>query len=174
MRRSRGLFSGGNENGWTILEILVALFVVSSLGICAWQAVGVSLRLSARLQDAMLAGSRLIQLDDRIRGFAARVLPPYWAPDNIVEIRDGTVRVPYLDGDPSKDFTMSFLKGVLVVGDGVSATQYLDFPMVTFSPAGDKGDRSYGIQMEVSGNDGKAVVIFARFGGVPIGSVAPQ
>ena len=92
MRRSRGLFSGGNENGWTILEILVALFVVSSLGICAWQAVGVFLcGCQPGLQDAMLAGSRLIQLDDRIRGFAARVLPPYWAPDNIVEIRDGTV-----------------------------------------------------------------------------------
>lgn len=170
MQGIRRLFSRRNEKGSTILEVLVALFILSSLGIGAWQAVGVSLRLSSRLRDAMLAGSRLIQLDDRIRELAARVLPPYWAPDHIAKIGNGTVSVPYLDGDLSKNFTMSFKKGMLAVGDGVTSTQYPDFQSVTFSPATDKESHSFGIRVEATGKDGKPVVISARFGGAPVGS----
>ncbi len=171
MQGTRSLSSRKNENGSTILEVLVALFILSSLGLGAWQAVGVSLRLAARLREAMQEGARLIQLDDRVRELAARIRPPYWAPEGIMEIGDGTVTVPYLDGDSSKNFTMTFRKGVLVVGDGVASMQYPDFQGVAFSPATGKEGRPLGIRMEAAGKDGKTCVIWARFGGMPVGRV---
>ena len=68
---------------------------------------------------------------------------------------------------------MSFLKGVLVVGDGLSATQYLDFPMVTFSPEGTKEIVLTGYRWRFRGRlqSGRDI---REIGGVPIGSVAPQ
>ncbi|HVP19748.1 MAG TPA: hypothetical protein VMU36_12180 [Spirochaetia bacterium] len=171
MQKIRPLSSRTSDGGSTILEVLVALFILSSLGIGAWQAVSVSQRISARIRDAILRGSRLIRLDDQLRGLAARVLPPYWAPDEIVEIGNGTLKVAFLDGEPSKSLMVTFQKEVLVINDDAIATPYPDFRRVAFSAARDKENHPYGVTLEATQKDGSSIVITARFGGTPVTGV---
>ena len=90
MRRITRWSSRKNEQGSTILEVLVALSILSTLGIGAWHAAGVSLRQAGRLRSSLISGARTLQLDDQLRSKATRIIPPYWAPDEFVEV--GTIR----------------------------------------------------------------------------------
>src|SRR5208283_5325110 len=102
MRKTTRWFSRRNDNGSTILELLAAMLVISTLGIGAWHAAGVSLRMADRLRRSLAAGARLLQLDDQLRTYAGRITPPYWAPEELVEISDSSLSVPYLDGAAQK------------------------------------------------------------------------
>jgi hypothetical protein len=82
------------------------------------------LRLAAKFKEEMLTTVRLLQLDDRLRGLAGRVYLPYWAPDGIVQIGDGVLSVPYLDGDVTKELSLTFREGILFINDGQALTQY--------------------------------------------------
>jgi len=174
MRTNTRFFSRRNERGSTILEVVVALFILSTLGIGAWYAVGVSLRLADRLREKMLANVRLLQLDDRLRGLAGRVYLPYWAPDGIVQTGDGALSVPYLDGDPKKELNLTFREGTLSVSDGEMSTHYTGFPHVELSAATNDSSHQYGISVQLEGKDGRRVLITARFGATPLGSLSSQ
>ena len=175
MRKNIPFFFRRNESGSTIIEVVVALFILSSLGIGAWHAVGVSLRLAGRLRDGMLANIRLLQLDDRLRGLAGRVYLPYWAPDGIVRMGDDALSVPYLDGDPKKELNVTFREGILTVGDDRMSTRYAGFQHVELSAATDDSNHQCGVSVLLdSSRDGKPVRIVARFGATPLGSLSSQ
>ncbi|MGA2480875.1 MAG: hypothetical protein ABSG63_19185 [Spirochaetia bacterium] len=152
----------------------MALLVLSALGIGAWHAVGVSLRLAAKMREAMKANVQLLQLDDRLRGLAGRVILPYWAPEKVVRIEAGTMSVPYLDGDPAKKMSMTFKDEVLTVGDGEAFSRFTGFKTVNLSPASDDQDHQRGVSVELIGKDRKPVLITARFGATPLGSAPTQ
>ena len=163
--------SDRNERGSTILEVVAALAVLSALGIGAWHAAGVSLRLAARLKATIAADARMLQLDDGLRGLAGRVLLPYWAPDGIVRVAEGELSVPWLDGDSSKCMSLEFQEGVLVLGDGETCMRYRDFQRVDFSPAVDDEHHQYGVSVQGENADGRRFRITARFGSTPLGSI---
>jgi len=150
------------------------MFILSALGIGAWNAVGVSLRMAARMRDVMLTNIRLLQLDDRLRGLAGRVYLPYWAPDGIIQVGSGALSVPYLDGDPKKELSLTFHEDILSISDGEGATHYAGFPQVVLSPAVDDGQHQYGISIALEGKDGKTILIMSRFGATPLGSIVSQ
>ena len=170
MRRTRPSFSRRNEHGSTILEMLVAIFILSGLSVGVWRVVGASLRLAGRVQESVLAGARLIQLDDTVRGLSARVLPPFWAPEDFVLTGHGVLRAAFLDGDPARSLVVSFGDGTLSVGDGTRESKFPGFRTVTFSVALDRENHAYGIVLEAEGNEGRSTVITSRFGGSSIRS----
>jgi len=170
MRKVITWFSRENEKGSTILEVLLTLFILSTLGIGAWHAAGVSLRMATRIRHSLMASARLLQLDDHLRSLAGRVLPPYWAPDQVVDISDNTLTAPYLDGIAERSLAMSFKNGVLEVGDGQHSIQYSEFQRVTFSAA-TAGQNQYGVTVRLEWTDGNALMMTARFGGTPVGGM---
>ena len=174
MRRNTQLFSRRNERGSTILEVMVALFILSTLGIGAWYAGGVSLRLAGRVRNALATNTRLLQIDDVLLGLAARVYLPYWAPEGIVQVGDQALSVPYLDGDQHRALNMTFQHGILSIGDGEVSSHYAGFRRVELSPATDGALHQYGVSVTLEGNDGKHTVIVARFGATPLGSISSQ
>ncbi|MGO9307793.1 MAG: type II secretion system protein J [Spirochaetia bacterium] len=169
MRRITRCFSRRNEGGSTILELLVALLVISALGVGAWHAAGVSLRMAHRLRHSLTAGARLLQLDDALRDLAASVIPPYWAPEQLVEASDTGLTVPYLDGCADRSLVMRFENGVLHLGDGQHWIQYSGLQSVTFSAA-TEGQLHYGVTVRLEWTGGRSAVMTARFGGTPAGS----
>ncbi|MGA2641446.1 MAG: hypothetical protein ABSG21_11175 [Spirochaetia bacterium] len=149
--------------------MLVALFILSTLGVGAWHAMGVSLRMGTHIRSSLTAGARLLQLDDQLRCTVGRVIPPFWAPTQIVEVLGNTLTVPYLDRNAEKSISMSFQDGVLTVSDGEHTMRYFEFKTVTFAAAAD-GQNQYGITVQLEA-DCKLVQITTRFGGAPAGKV---
>jgi hypothetical protein len=171
MRRTIRSFSRKNERGTTILEILVALLILSSLGIGAWHAAGVTLKMAGRIRSSLTAGARLLQLDDQVRSAARRIRPPFWAPGKLVEVTDTTVTVPYLDGKREKSISITFRDGILTVDDGTHTVPYTGFAKAVFEAETD-GQNENGIALRLE-EGGKPIVIDARFGGTPVAGMSP-
>ncbi len=168
MPRTTRFSSRGTERGSTLLEVIIAMVVLSLIGVGAWSAAAVSLRAARRTHAGILAGSRLLRLDDRIRDLAGRVLTPYWMPDPEVTLAGGTMSVSGLDGDPGKTFGLSFQDGVLTVAEGEQSTRWGGFKGAELSPALDKDQHIIGVRLDLQTGPGAHTVIVARFGGTPI------
>ena len=175
MRRNERLFSKRNsrttrEDGSTLLEVIVALVILSLLGVGAWNAAAASLRLMSRFHDKAISGARLLELDDRLGDLAGRVRTPFWMSAHVVTTEGGGFGVSYLDGDPTRSLTLGFQDGVLSVGDAVTTYRYTDFTSASFSPAEDDSKNVFGVTVTLAAKDGQDVAITARFGSTPMGS----
>lgn len=173
MQRIARWFSRRNEKGSTMIEALVALVILSVLGIGAWHAVSVSMRLAARLQRSLTAGAQLLHLDDTLRECAGRIIPPWWAPEQLAKVTATSLTVPYLDGDDMKALALSFEDGVFEISNGASVFRFTDFRGVIFSTAA-KGSAEYGIYLQFEKKDGRKIAITACFGGTSIRKAAGQ
>ena len=102
MRRVARSSSRESEEGFTLLEVLIGMVVLSILGIGVWAAVTVSFQGVARLRAGALASTQVLQIDDRLRGCAGRVRAPWWTAPPTPAADRASWRIPYLDGDPGK------------------------------------------------------------------------
>jgi type II secretory pathway pseudopilin PulG len=173
MQRIKRYSSGGSERGSTLLEVIVALLVLSLIGIGAWSAASVSLRTARRTHDGILTGSRLLQLDDRTRDLAGRVLTPFWMTDPEVTLDGTKMSVAYLDGDPGKSFSLEFSDGVLTLTDGDQPTRFGGFQGVEMAPALDADKHIIGVRLDLQTGPGRRTTIIARFGGTPMRTLPP-
>jgi type II secretory pathway pseudopilin PulG len=163
----------GSERGSTLLEVIIAILILSLIGIGAWSAASVSLRTARRTHDGILTGSRLLALDDRTRDLAGRVLTPYWMADPEVTLDGSKMSVAYLDGDPGKSFGLEFTNGVLTLTDGDQFTRFAGFQSVEMTPALDADKHIIGVRLDLQSGPGRRTAIIARFGGTPIRTLPP-
>jgi prepilin-type N-terminal cleavage/methylation domain-containing protein len=168
MRRTDRSFSRPAENGFTVLEVLVSLAILSLLGIGVWSGMAASLRTASRVRAAVLANTRLLQLDDRIREAAGRIILPWWGKSPEIRKLPGEWRVPLLDGDPEKVLVVAFRDGVLSIDDGDFVSLFPGFTSARLTPAweGEIGPR--GLRLDVEAKGIGPLSISARFGGAEL------
>jgi hypothetical protein len=159
---------GRPDDGSTFVEVLVALAVLSLLAVGAWNAAAVSLRLASSIRARVLEASRLLELDDRLRGLAVRVRTPYWAAGHVMALSDGACRVAWLDGDPGKCLSLDFRAGLLSVGDGENALVYPGLRRAGFFAAMDAEGHPFGLSVELETREGRQLSVMVRFGGTPV------
>jgi prepilin-type N-terminal cleavage/methylation domain-containing protein len=157
------------EEGFTLLEVLVGLVIISLLGVGMWTAVAVAWRSVERFRESARTGSLVLELDDRFRSCAARVRPPWWGGEP--ELRaDGhaTWRISCLDGDPGKTLTLSWRNGVLAIDDGERIARYRGFTDVDLSPARDDTGMPFGVELSIEVEHLGRLTIVARYGGMVV------
>jgi hypothetical protein len=142
--------------------------IISILGIGAWNAVAVSMRLAGRIHDRVIESAHVLRFDDTVRRAVERVRVPFWASELTVETGSDGLSAAFMDGDPAKELTLSFKEGILSLGDGESVTRFTDFTDAEFSAAEDSDHLTYGILIHARTKTGKDLSITARFGGTPI------
>ncbi len=163
MRWIKRCSSARSERGSTLLEVIIGLLILSLIGIGAWNGAAVSLRAAGRYHDAILGGTRILQVDDKVRGLASRIHTPYWMPGHEVMQEGGGMSVAYLDGIREKAFRLEFSAGVLSIGDGDQVTRFPGFESAVFAPALDGHDSVTGIRIELRTKTSGPIVIIARF-----------
>ena len=70
--------SSRNEQGFTFVEILVSMLLLSVLGLVIWSALARGQGLVQRTFQGTLEAVRVLQLDTGLRKAAGRVRVPYW------------------------------------------------------------------------------------------------
>jgi len=181
MRRTIGPASRPGEEGFTLLETLVAMVVLSALGVGAWVAVAVAWRSVERIRAGSRAGAEVLRLDDRLRACAGRVRPPWWGGEPALETGGGEPaleagsawRIACLDGDPGKFLILSWRDGVLSIDDGAIITRHTGFADVGCSPALDGTGASFGVERDLAAAPLGRFAIVARYGGRPLMSGFP-
>jgi len=92
----------GSSGGYTLMEVLVAIAILSALGFGVWMSVSGSHRLLARV-SALDRGSRqVLLLDAALRAELARIRPPFWlgAPPVAVSASSACLELTCLGGEP--------------------------------------------------------------------------
>ncbi len=161
-------------DGFTLLEVLAGLLIMSILGAAIWGGVSASLRVSTRIHDTALASTRILGMDDRLRSLAARIRVPYWTPEYLMEAADGEMRIAYLDGDPAKSLVLKADSGTLTISDGSAVTAFAGFTSTEVAAAKDKAGNVFGVSVTVEEKGRAPFVITARFGSTPVMKGAAQ
>jgi prepilin-type N-terminal cleavage/methylation domain-containing protein len=165
MRRIARSTSRPGEEGFTLLETLVGMVILSALAVGAWTATTVAWRSVARFRESARSGVRLLQLDDRLRDCAARVRPPWWGVEPCIAAAGLTWSISCLDGDPAAALTLACRDGVLWIDDGTRVSRHPGFSSVALSPALDEAGAPFGIELGFEAERFGRIAIIARFGG---------
>ena len=168
MRRAARLSSREGEEGSTLLEVLVAMVVLSALGVGVWAAVTVSMQSVTRSRAGGLAATQVLQIDDRLRACVDRVRAPWWMPTPSIEAGEGSWRVPFLDGDPAKALVVSWAAQVLTIDDGSTASRYGGFTSARLAPALGADGKPFGVELSLEGKPIGKVSVVARYGGMEL------
>jgi prepilin-type N-terminal cleavage/methylation domain-containing protein len=170
MRRIAPEFSGHNDAGFTLLEVLLGMVILSLLGIGMWTAVTISQRSVERFHAGSLANARLLQIDDRFRGCIARIRAPWWdfAPA-VVTGADGW-KIVFLDGDPEKALIISYQDGSLCIDDGAYVSRFPGFDSVRLETVRGADSVPFGVSLALDGRHLGSTTIIARFGGASVRS----
>ena len=91
--------SYGSSPGFTLLETLVTLVLVSLLVLVLSTGVIGSQRLTADATGAAASTTRLLQLDRYLRKTVGRIVIPYWVGPVSLDALAGPLQLPYLDGE---------------------------------------------------------------------------
>ena len=156
------------EDGFTVLEVLAGLAILSLLGLGVWSGAASSLRTASRVRAAMLANARLLQLDDRLREAVGRIVPPWWCDGPEIRESEGSWRVPLVGGDPAKFLVIECANGVVSIDDGDYVSRFPGFTSLRLAPAWEGKGGLRGLTIEVFATGIGAFSISARFGGAEL------
>lgn len=173
MRRTVPASSRESEAGFTLLEVLLGMVILSLLGIGMWTAVTVSLRSLDRFHAGALANARVLQIDDRFRECAARIRAPWWESAPTVETATDAWKVAFLDGDPRKLLVISYQDGSLAIDDGAYVSRFPGFNSVRLENALAADGTPIGVSLTLDGRYIGETTIFARYGGAAV-CIAPS
>jgi prepilin-type N-terminal cleavage/methylation domain-containing protein len=170
MRRIVRYRSRASEEGFTLLEVLVGMAILSLLGVGVWTAVTASFRSAERLQASALANAQILQIDDRLRDCTVRVRAPWWAEPPSIQAAEHTWRIAYLDGKPEKKLVVSWNDRVLSIDDGACVSRYPGYSSASLSAAVGADGRVFGLTLTIEGKYVGHISIVARYGGAEVRS----
>ncbi len=169
-----------SEEGFSVLELMVALLLFSALGIAVWSGLAGGQNLVMRSIRMAAGTSRLLQMELHLRRTAALVQTPFWLPgpgaEEAAESGQGSLRVPWLNGDPAQALQLSWKDGRLQVRirEGEPGAGFGPFASVQCGLYSGP-DRASGLKVSVlvEAGDAEPLVILAPFGGSPFSPFPP-
>ncbi len=161
-----------SDAGFSVLEVMVALLLLSALGVAVWAGLVGGQNLAGRAIRSASGTARLLQMEMHLRRTAAQVRTPYWAPGPGAEATADGLRIPWLNGRAEEALVLDWSEDRLGVRTGPSE------PGIVFGPFAEVECEVYvggpsqaaGLRVSVlaEAGDGEPLVIEAPFGGSPL------
>ncbi len=160
-----------SEDGFTFLEILVSLLLLSILGLILWSSLFNAQGLIGKILHEASFSAKVLQLDDFIVQAAQKIRVPFWVKEIEIQEEDGRMVVPWLNGNP-EDFLVfqkqndSILIGYQESGQFLSFGPFAD---IDVRPKENGNEQIWGVQLTITDirNADHRVVISAHFGSAP-------
>lgn len=157
-----------SEDGFTFVEVLVGLLIVSILGTAVATGLSGALRVVDRIQARLLESARLLRLDDGVRDLAERVRVPYFSSGHDATSTEYGLSIAWIDGDPDRTASVEFRDGTIFVSDGGTAQQYPGFAGARATLVEDPDRGVYVLRLDVILADAQEITIIARLGSSPL------
>ena len=166
-----------NDDGFTLLEMMVGLVILSLIGVVLWQGISHTGRLFEKISSGLFSTIRTVQMDQYLREETAKIKAPFWMEDLQIQENDGrSLSIPYLDGDADRYLVFEYRDDYLHVSEtkqgsegATKALVFGPFKEAAFDVMKNERDREYGIKFSVyPGRSSNAIDIVARFGSNPL------
>ena len=120
-RRHPRLSSSATDQGFTFVEVLVAVALLSTLCLFIWEASARGGTTVGSLITGVRRNGQLVELDAALRSYTQRVVTPYWLSGSVTQQSPEGLTVSYLDGNQKNALRISFHDHALIVSDGVQS-----------------------------------------------------
>ena len=117
MKKTEKPFILLSKSGYTFIELIIALVILSILGVGMWQGLVRVSRLLDRIYVVHSGISSTVVMDERIREEVSRIIIPFWIPGvPVTEDKDG-VAIDFYNGEKGKALCFRFTDNYLIMGD---------------------------------------------------------
>jgi hypothetical protein len=105
-----------SSDGYSFLEITVAMVIISIIGIIAWQGIIHVTALLNRIHSVHAGVRDVIMMEAQIRSEVSMIRVPFWMPYVPVRETDGEVRIGCYEGCLTSELFFRFSEGYLEMG----------------------------------------------------------
>ena len=98
-----------SQDGFTLIEVLIAMFIMSILGMTVWMGFAVAVNLIHTVPQSTKLMQEFITLDSVLREYMSRVRLPFWQPELNYYIDSTSALFPFYEGVEKKFLLIEFM-----------------------------------------------------------------
>lgn len=160
-----------NSSGFTLIETLIAITLVSLIGIPVFMIFSDTVTFTGKVKDLNHWNRELIQLERTLRKSAGEVQIPFWISDIELTEEADILGVPYWNGDVNLYLKIKIEDTLLTISTPEGSTVFNGYDGVEFDFLKDNGSRTIGLTIKVKKTKREDIEFQCAFGAVGIGEI---
>lgn len=157
-----------NNSGFTIIETLVAITLISLIGLPVFMVTSDTVTFTKKIKDINCWNGELIKLERVVRKSVGEVQIPFWISNIEVTEGIGTMIVPYWNGDRGLVLEMGIEDTEFKITTPLGSTIFKGYDGVEFDILNDNQSRTIGLSIKVKKTKRQAVEFQCTFGAIGI------
>jgi len=155
-----------NSSGFTLLEVLIALTLISLLGLAAFSVFPEVRGVAEKLKKANKYNYELLQLEHTLRSSVSRIQIPYWVQEITIEESSVSTRIPFWQGDSELSLKIQQKDGVLSIITPQNSFRFNGYEKCKISTLRSHDEMIIGLALHVKKQKQKEVVFQCAFGAI--------
>ncbi len=139
----------GNNEGFTLIESLIAITLISLIGIPVLMVTSDTVIFTSKIKDLNRWNKELVQLERVLRKSVAEVQIPFWISDIELTEETGAMSVPYWNGDADLFLEMEIEDTTFKLTTPEGSTVFNGYDGVEFYILKDNQSRTIGLSIKV-------------------------
>ena len=154
------------NSGFTLIETLVAITLVSLIGIPVFMVSSDTLSFTGKVKGLNRWNRELIQLERVLRKSVGEVQIPFWISDPELTEGNGTVTIPYWNSDADLSFEIKIADTVLNIATPEGSTVFKGYDGVEIDLLKDSRFRTIGLSITVKKIKRENITFQCTFGAI--------
>ncbi len=145
-----------NEDGFTLIEVMLALTIVSLLGIMIWQGLTKTGKLIEKIYFSSSTTLKIMEMEKYLRRMSGKIVVPFWVSEITIEEGNNVLTIPFYEGNSNSNLFLKFENNYLVIGCNDTEKKHSEnmhtfgpFSKVTFKLARNRYGDVFGIKFTI-------------------------
>ncbi len=158
--------AGTYSRGFTLLEALIALTIISLIGTSVFMVFSRTLMFAGKIRNLNRTNRELIDLEITLRKTVSRIQPPFWAAVSGSRGPGNSLKIPWWNGKKDAFLEIQNADNVLAVRTPEGETLFTGFTGLKFSYLEDPYGRITGISLVLKDPDREEITFRCTFGSI--------